>query len=443
MLDPQMSLEQTAMRDRDAAPDPIEPEPQVNYADEHEHSHVTYLDGSAMIHAAFAAQAIELAEKEREQADRHDSSADIGHAGGGQESVLHDYPYSSGDQTRSELDIHEIPPLEDLQRSNKRRKTASKFKTLKGKGKLAGEDAYDSVALDMDPSATHDDIWSTADVGNMPLGIRRHESASKRQTTTSSAARKQSHIEAEQKRRAAIKSGYEALYRVIPALRDADLKEGKDRGGSGPGGGGARATRTVKLLGDEVHRQTSETTNDAGTSPANWSREHSVGEVGDDANLADCTQTGSAKSHSRRQKHVQHGKPLRPGVRSILPLVRQPGSEVTDGRQGPRSESVVLQQSKLGDNVPLHHSLMSLYRKLSRTVLATRTGSQAWLDEASSGFASFSPPQDTSGGAWTARIEPAKGRDRGPGHRDLLRIERHIRSRNMDTRSTIAVSGDD
>lgn len=139
-------------------------------------------------------------------------------------------------------------------------------------------------------------------------------------------SRKQNHVSAEQNRRAAIKSGYEALYRVIPALRDAFLTKGKGRGGSGPGGGGA-------LLGKHVNERLEEATaasDKAGGTPVR-------------------KPSSSPKSHAKYypqgQQYDEDGKPIRPGVRPVFPLIRQPGSEIIDGRQGPRSESVVLQKS--------------------------------------------------------------------------------------------------
>ena len=347
-LDPQLHLDPTATND--TPPHVIDIESHDSYpqmdTDDHDHNHVTFFDGSAMIHAAFAAQAIELAEKEREEADRHNSHPEHNGGTGDGDSGFDQFDFRSGSQTTEGLNTASTLLEEELQRPTKRRKTASgSIKKTKTKGTSANEHELERSAPERSSASVHN-AWPREVSADTQPDFAPPDSASKRQSPADTATRKQSHITAEQKRRAAIKSGYEALYRVIPALRDAELKEGKGRGGSGPGGGGARSTRTGRLPGDGVNGHDSVLPVDTKLSSARRSRQARGESAGKHSETPDVAHDLHPKSYPHGQQYDEHGKPIRPGVLSILPLVRQPGSEVTDGRQGPRSESVVLQQSE-------------------------------------------------------------------------------------------------
>jgi hypothetical protein len=323
----------------------MDTEPHQGYSqmdnDEHDHNHDTFFDGSAMIHAAFAAQAIELAERERQEADHYEPQA--GSIQGVDEEVLGYGTYSYGRDGQADAVVTGSLPLrqEDSYRTSKKRKlTSGRAKKTKSKGKATDEHTGGSLIFTGDATLGLD-VWPMEDSDQAQLEASPHGIASKRQSPADIATKKRLHITAEQKRRAAIKSGYEALYRVIPALRDADLKEGKGRGGSGPGGGGSRTIRN-----DEHNGQTSAQTTESRTASSRRGGQ-SKGSSLSPGGIGDGNDDGKAnRSYPHHQQYDDQGRPIRPGVRSIFPLVRQPGSEVTDGRQGPRSESVVLQQSE-------------------------------------------------------------------------------------------------
>jgi hypothetical protein len=352
-LDPHLHLESDSAARYSPHTHAIDTESHNSYPqmdnDDHEHNHDMFFDGSAMIHAAFAAQAIELAEKERQEAERDHQPQVESIQNIGEEGLPYDaYSYESTGQTKART-IGSLPlGQEDSQRPIKRRKTTSvRAKKTKSKGTSADERTGHNLALIGDESPGHD-VRSIDDAAAVQLEALPHDIAPKRQPPADIATKKRSHITAEQKRRAAIKSGYEALYRVIPALRDADLKEGKGRGGSGPGGGGSRTIRN-----GEQHGQTPT----SAIEPRTTSSRRGFQSTGGSASPRGLGNDNGRdnRSYPHYQQYDEQGRPIRPGVRSIFPLVRQPGSGVTDGRQGPRSESVVLQQSE-------HHCIQSKTR---------------------------------------------------------------------------------
>ena len=346
LLDPQLQPGSPPHFDQDHATHP-ESHPaysQMEVEDPETH-HDAFFDGSEMIHAAFAAQAIELAERERADALQSRLQVDFhtgqdGHIGfpefeyGGPESMI---PQNNGLSTIQEM---ESP------RPRKRRKTTS-LSERKGKTRCRTDVQEGDLSHDIflqnhtSCSVNYGDTRRARAKGHSPADI---------------ASRKQNHISAEQKRRAAIKTGYEALYRVIPALRDADLKEGKGRGGSGPGGGGARATKpeAKPAVDEDLRRRASQSPAQLSPLVSDTSRHQVLKTDATSSRNASPEMDGGrpegellpTKDYHHSQQYDEDGKPLRPGVRSVFPLVRQPGSEVTDGRQGPRSESVVLQQSQ-------------------------------------------------------------------------------------------------
>lgn len=121
-------------------------------------------------------------------------------------------------------------------------------------------------------------------------------------------ARKQAHMQSEQRRRHQIRAGYESLYRTIPALKDAALVEGASRGGSGPGGGGAVGGRKRDR----------------------------------DAMASDGPNAPPKKKRGRKSKSMREEEEAQ------LSQAQQSGGDGDqyDGRQGPRSESVALQKGE-------------------------------------------------------------------------------------------------
>jgi len=346
VLDPQLQPESPPHFSQDHA---THSDSHPNYSqmevEETETHHDAFFDGSEMIHAAFAAQAIELAERERADALQSRAQVDFHTDQAGRiDFPEFDFEHSVGmaPQSDSLSTVQEPGSI----RPRKRRKTTSlserKGKTRCRTGAQEGDLSRDIyLQNDTDFPVNFEDARRARIKGHSPADI---------------ANRKQNHISAEQKRRTAIKNGYEALYRVIPALRDVDLKEGKGRGGSGPGGGGARAIKSeARPVADGDTRRRASHSPAQPTPPGSNTYHHQVPNA--DATLSrsassdrdvDKLQGGLPpnKDYHHSQQYDEDGKPLRPGVRSVFPLVRQPGSEVIDGRQGPRSESVVLQKSR-------------------------------------------------------------------------------------------------
>jgi hypothetical protein len=319
--------------------------------------HDAFFDGSEMIHAAFAAQAIELAERERADALQSRIQVDF-HTGQDGHIDFTEFEYGSSEGMVPQSNSLSIAQGIESPRPRKRRKTTSlserKGKTRSRTDAQEGDSSHDIfLQNDTSCSVNYGDPRRARIKGHSPADI---------------ASRKQNHISAEQKRRAAIKTGYEALYRVIPALRDVDLKEGKGRGGSGPGGGGARAIKpeAKPVVDGEIRRRGSQSPVQLNPLAGNTNQHQGPNTDVTLSRNASPDMDGSksqgdllqAKDYHHSQQYDEDGKPLRPGVRSVFPLVRQPGSEVTDGRQGPRSESVVLQQSKSSFISPNHPELI-------------------------------------------------------------------------------------
>jgi hypothetical protein len=330
-----------------------------------------YEDGPLMIQAAFAAQAMEMTEMDPVDADMGGQSVgDESEAAGALRSSQRD-PCSPHNENHDDQFLQydsSTTTTANLSGSKKRKmseelstgahkyrnistypRRCSQFPILPDSMNTSLEEQHSS---ERPPPAYNNPISQSSREIVMPVDHPQADASHhdlKCYPPANIAIRKKSHISAEQKRRAAIKSGYEALYRVIPALRDAGLSEGKGRGGSGPGGGGALER------GRENH------------SPTQASPFHDID--GEDSSTPVTPMSSGKDKPSRRQAsikadvHAQHeasdwrnyprgqqfdevGRPIRPGVRSVFPLVRQPGSEISDGRQGPRSESVVLQKSE-------------------------------------------------------------------------------------------------
>lgn len=187
------------------------------------------------------------------------------------------------------------------------------------------------------------------------------------------------HKLSEQSRRDAIKAGYEALYLAIPALRTANLMGGAVRGGSGPGGGGAiggrRRDREKMSGGGNVvkakrGRKTKEEKKrmDMDNVMGNDGTNGGVGEEGmmgiiQMAGLGDGAGNELVGGESMDQAtgisvpmelvdpsismvHESSTPAEKRKAAKEMANLRNRDGEILDGRQGPRSETVVLQQSR-------------------------------------------------------------------------------------------------
>lgn len=70
-------------------------------------------------------------------------------------------------------------------------------------------------------------------------------------TLLSAQQKKANHIQSEQKRRANIRRGYEALCETVPALQEAIRAEDEENGSTGPGAGGSGVGRKKRTKGED------------------------------------------------------------------------------------------------------------------------------------------------------------------------------------------------